>query len=84
MAAENQPPAIEEISFKEAVGLVGKKPDGSERKDLITDWGFGKKRWRWCIDVKMTLEDAIKIHQMLAEQVKVVADKKKESKKKKD
>jgi len=77
MSAEGQDLAIQEVSFKEAVGLVGRKPNGAERKDLITLWGFTKKYWRWCIDVSIPLEKAIEIHRKLQEEIKTVGGKKK-------
>ncbi len=81
MAETPQPPVIEEISFKDAIKLVGSKPDGSDRKDLITFWGFAKKNWRWCMDAKMSLEDAIALHAKLGEEVKVVVGKKQKKEK---
>jgi len=76
MSEDNRQTNVEEIPFSEAVELVGSKPGGSERKDLITYWGFGKKNWRWCLDIKMTLDEAIKTHQTIGDGIKVVVGKK--------
>ncbi|MGA2666024.1 MAG: hypothetical protein ABSF83_13880 [Nitrososphaerales archaeon] len=85
MSAESnpQPPSGEEITFKEAVQLVGRKPDNTERKDLITLWGFAKQAWRWCIDKEMERADAIEVHKKLGEQYKVVMGKKDEKEREK-
>lgn len=78
MSLESEKPAVGESTFEEAVKLVGRKPSGSERKDLITLWGFAtKKSWRWCMDVSMTLEEAMEVHRKMAEEMKVVSEKKK-------
>jgi hypothetical protein len=76
MTEENLRQTIAEIPLSEAIELVGSKPSGSERKDLITYWGFGKKTWRWCIDTKMTLDEAIKTHQTIGDEIKMVVGKK--------
>jgi hypothetical protein len=76
MSEENLQPAVDIIAMAEAVELVGGKPGGSDRKDLITYWGFGKKTWRWCIDTKMTLDEAVKTHQIIGDQIKMVVGKK--------
>jgi hypothetical protein len=43
MSEDNRQPTIEEIPLSEAVELVGSKPGGSERRDLITYWGSGRR-----------------------------------------
>ena len=80
MSQDGQEPAAEELSFNEAVKMVGRKPEGIERRDLVTLWGFERKNWRWCMDVGMTLEEAINVHRKLDEEYRIVTEKKKASK----
>src|SRR5580658_8209967 len=75
MSEETPLPIVDIIAMTEAVDLVGAKPGNGERKDLITYWGFGKKTWRWCIDTKMTIDEAVKTHQVIGDEIKMVVGK---------
>ena len=75
MSEESAPPIVDIIAMSEAVELVGGKPGGSDRNDLITYWGFGKKTWRWCIDTKMTIDEAVRTHQIIGDEIKMVVGK---------
>jgi hypothetical protein len=72
------------VTFEEAVKLVGRRPGGESRQDLIVLWGVtDRKKWQWCRDVEKKLPEAIEIHQKMGEEYRVVTDKvEKEAKRK--
>lgn len=54
-----------EITFEDAVNLVGRAPDSQERNDLVVDYGMVKPLWRWSRDNDVTLEQATVVHEKL-------------------
>ncbi|MDA4123759.1 MAG: hypothetical protein OK456_11320 [Thaumarchaeota archaeon] len=63
-----------EVTFAEAVKMVGREPGGEFRGDLIVCWGMPTRRWQWCRDREKRLSEAMEIHRKMGEEFRVVSD----------